>query len=344
VIIASLVSAGIPVYPFYQRAASTASGRRIIVHDKFWLVDAKSTLTGRRMKIAYVGTSNWRTDEQYSDDMLLRIVDDGVYDAYTNYWQLIKSRRVSDQDRPVTDTVLPASALTATPRPNATGWNRSDVNVRLAASDGHAPPRNASGLKRFHIETSGAQVSSQDLLGEDDGYRVRDLRVAAEGETTISHFAEDQAGNAGPARSYVVSIDKTAPVISGLGDGCELWPPDHMFTNVADIVATDPVRQAGMSVSGIAELVVTVSSNDPAADDGDIRITYRPGEPPPTAWPVDPLSSSSRAATVALRAAKATGGAARFYDIDARATDQAGNSSTASATCVVPHSNRGRIR
>ena len=42
-VIARLVSAGIPVYPFYQRAAATVSGRRIIVHDKFWLVDARTS-------------------------------------------------------------------------------------------------------------------------------------------------------------------------------------------------------------------------------------------------------------------------------------------------------------
>ena len=342
-VIARLVSAGIPVYPFYQRAAATVSGRRIIVHDKFWLVDAKSKLTGRRMKTAYVGTSNWRTDEQYSDDMLLRIVDDDVYDAYTSYWELIKSRRVSNQDRPATDTVLPSSALTATPRPNPTGWNRSDVTLRLAASDGHAPPGNASGLKRFHIQTSGAQTSSEDILDEDDGYRVRELTVSAEGMTTISHFAEDRMGNTEPPHSYFVNIDKTPPAITGLPDDCELWPPNHKFRDVADVIATDPAAEAGLSVSGIADLVVTVSSNDPDADDGDIRITYRPVEPAPTAWPVD-LFASGRAATVALRAAKASTGAARFYDIEARATDKAGNSTTASATCIVPHSNGGGNR
>ena len=129
-------------------------------------------------------------------------------------------------------------------------------------------------------------------------------------------------GNTEPTHSHVVNIDKTPPDITGLPDRCKLWPPDHRFRDVADVIATDPVAEVGLSVSGIAKLVVTVSSNHPAADDRDIRVTYR----------------SDRTATVALRAAKARTGSARRYDIKARATDRAGNSSTASATCIVPHS------
>jgi len=42
--------------------------------------------------------------------------------------------------------------------------------------------------------------------------------------------------------------------------------------------------------------------------------------------------------SVDLRAEKAARGDARTYVVTARATDLAGNSSTSSGTCIVPHS------
>src|SRR3712207_6662747 len=107
-ILAGLVSAGIPVHPFFLRA--TAERPQVIVHDKYWLVDAGSTRTGTRTKIAYVGSSNWRADQQYSDDMLLRIEDDSVHDRYLAYWTVTKQRAASDQNRPPTDRVAPSTA------------------------------------------------------------------------------------------------------------------------------------------------------------------------------------------------------------------------------------------
>jgi hypothetical protein len=307
-ILAGLVSAGIPVHPFFLRALRTAPTRpQVIVHDKFFLVDAKSTLTGARTKITYAGTSNWRADEQYSDDLLLRIIDDGVYDAYNGYWELIRSRAASDQSRPASESVAPSSVLTVSPTPNGAGWNRSDVTVRVAASDGHNV--NASGLKRLHVEMSGAQTGSWDFPGETDGYNVQELPITAEGTTTVTLQAEDNMGNLEPRHSYEVRIDKTAPTIAGLPHGCELWPPDNQMVHVADI-------SAGDKGSGLYDLSVT-SSSDALSDDGDIAIS---------------------GGSVDLRAQKAEDGATRTYQVTATAADVAGNLSTASGTCVVPRS------
>jgi hypothetical protein len=236
--------------------------------------------------------------------MLLRIADDGVHAAYSAYWELIRSRAVSVQNRPATDVVAPRSALVATPAPNAGGWNRSDVTLRVAASDGHNV--NAVGLKRLHVEMSGAQTGSWDFLGETAGYRVEELSISAEGTTTVTWFAEDVKGNREPERSTVVRVDKTAPVISGVPRRCRIWPPNHRLVHVADIVATD-------ALSGPPSLLVTGTSGQPG-DAEDIVI---------------------RGGSVDLRAEKAAHGRRRVYRLSAVALDAAGNEATAAWRCVV---------
>jgi hypothetical protein len=304
-ILAGLVSAGIPVHPFFLR--STTTRPQVVVHDKFWIVDAGSKSAGARRKTVYAGSSNWRPDEQYSDDLLLKIIDDGVYADFDRYWELIRSRAASDQTRR-TELVAPSSAMRVTPAPNAEGWNRSPVIVRLAASDGHNV--GAGGLKRLHVDMSGAQNGSWDFLSEHDGYSVQELPISAEGETTVTYFAEDVNGNRETPHTATVRIDRAPPVLSGLPKGCEIWPPNGRMVHVADVVAADDPG------SGVSDLTVSASSDD-ADDDGDVRID---------------------GGSVDVRAEKAARGQTRTYVITAVATDLAGNRTEASGTCVVPRS------
>jgi hypothetical protein len=302
-ILAGLVSAGIRVRPFFLRRLSAASPQ-VIVHSKFWLVDAVSTLTGRRTKVVYAGSSNWRPDQQRSDDLLLRMIDDGVYDAYDGYWELIRDRAASDQNRPVTESTPPASALTALPAPDVEGWNRGDVTVRIAGSDGHNVQN--AGLRRLHVEMRGAQEGTWDLTGEQDSHRLAELPVTAEGETTITYHSEDERGNVEAKRTHVVRIDRTQPRIGGLPASCTLWPPNHRMVHVAAVTATD----AG---SGVASVTA-------GATGGDVRID---------------------GSSVSVRAEKAERGRTRTYEITATAVDRAGNTATATAECTVPHSQGG---
>jgi hypothetical protein len=302
-IVAGLASEGIRVRPFFLRGLSTAQ-RQVIVHSKFWLVDAVSTLTGRRTKVVYAGSSNWRGDQQRSDDLLLRVVDDGVYDAYAAYWEKIRGRVASDQAAPAADTRPPVSALTVLPAPNAAGWHRDDVTLRIAASDGHNVGN--SRLRRLHVELAGAQTGSWDLEGEEDAHRLAVLDVTAEGETTVAYFGEDRFGNLEPVHTHVVRIDRTPPVLAGLPGACTLWPPDHRMVQVADVRATD-------DGSGVAALTAGATGGDATVDGGVIRV----------------------------RAEKGERGAERTYTLTARATDVAGNATEGAAECVVPHSQAG---
>ena len=310
-IMAGLVSAGIPVHPFFLRAEGTRP--QVIVHDKFWLVDAKSTLTGSRTKVTFAGSSNWRGDQQRSDDLLLRIVDDGVYSAYSDYWERIRARALSVLPRPATDAVRPASALRATPPANAAGWNNSDVTLRVAGSDGHLAA--ASGLRRLHVEMSGAQTGSWDFAGETAGYNLRDFVVSAEGETTVTFFSEDNKGNIEAAKSHVVRIDKSAPMFHGVPQACELWPPNNQLVHAAHVSGED--GRSGLAAFSLA------AWSDADDDEGDIVID---------------------GGSVDLRAEKGARGEARSYSVRATAIDLAGNTSTALGACVVPHSLGDQMR
>lgn len=303
-IVAGLASEGIRVRPFFLRGLSAAQPQ-VIVHSKFWIVDARSTLTGRRTKVVYAGSSNWRGDQQRSDDLLLRIVDDGVYDAYAGYWEKIRGRVASDQATPARDTRAPVSVLTRVDAPNPAGWNRGDVRLRIAASDGHNVGN--SGLRRLHVELSGAQTGRFDLTGEEDAHRLAELAITTEGITTVSSFAEDRFGNLEPAQAADVKIDRTPPRIAGLPVSCELWPPNHRMVHVADVTASD----AGGS--SLAELTVRADGGDAEIDGGSV-------------W---------------VRAEKADHGRERTYVITATAADVAGNTTESTGECVVPHSQGG---
>ena len=303
-IVAGLASAGIRVRPFFLRRLSAAQPQ-VIVHSKFWLVDARSTLTGRRTKVVYAGSSNWRGDQQRSDDLLLRMVDDGVYDAYAGYWEKIRGRVASDQATPAADATAPVTALTVLPEPNPAGWHRDDVTLRIAASDGHNVMN--SGLRRLHVELAGAQTGTWDLTGEQDAHRLAELVVSAEGDTTVTYYAEDRFGNVEPPRSHVVHVDRTPPRLAGLPGNCEVWPPNHRMVRVADVTASDD------GGSGVATVTAGATGGDVTVDDGTI-------------W---------------VRAEKAERGRERTYTLTARSTDVAGNVAEETAECVVPHSQAG---
>jgi hypothetical protein len=64
-----------------------------------------------------------------------------------------------------------------------------------------------------------------------------------------------------------VKIDGTAPVLSGLPEGCTLWPPNHKLRRVAVLRASD-------AVSGVVpgSFEVNATSNEPL-DPSDVAVT-----------------------------------------------------------------------
>jgi probable HAF family extracellular repeat protein len=118
------------------------------------------------------------------------------------------------------------------------------------------------------------------------------------------------------AQSVTVKIDTTRPTLSGLpAHGCTLWPPNHKLVQVGIVSATD-------TLSGLVSFAVTATSNEPAAPkEPDIVIT----------------GSGVQPRGVQLRADRLGTGPGRLYTVTASARDLAGNTISATATCLVPH-------
>ena len=208
-IVAGLAAGGIDVLPMFWRARTDVQPAlpEVRLHNKFWLVDAVRRSTGERERIAYVGSSNWRANQQYSDDLLVRVIDDGVYEEYLEYWNVVAGRASTDielQD----DAVAPFAALSATPSKH--GEVSAPVTVRVAASDGHT--RNqfpVSGLERLEVRVSGAQTESVDLAPPDPRLpAIREITVSEPGKTTVRFRAVDLSGNVGEWKTAQIHIDE----------------------------------------------------------------------------------------------------------------------------------------
>lgn len=100
------------------------------------------------------------------------------------------------------DELPPVTVLAATPLANAAGWNNTDVTVELTATD------DRSGVKEIHWALVGAETAQGVTPGD-----VAVIPFHAEGSTTITYFAVDNAGNIEAPHVASLNIDKTAPVI-----------------------------------------------------------------------------------------------------------------------------------
>jgi hypothetical protein len=141
------------------------------------------------------------------------------------------------------------------------------------------------------------------------------VTIGSEGVTTVTYYATDRAGNVEAARTIRLAIDRTPPTIAGMPEAtCNLWPPNNKMVDVATVRALD-------SGAGLASFSVAASSNEAqAGKDADIAIAG------------DGLAPR----TVSLRASRLGNGTGRVYTVTATATDAAGNSAAATATCLVP--------
>lgn len=109
---------------------------------------------------------------------------------------------VLDGSNAVMDVVAPVTTWSLPP--TATGWyNAPSVSVSLTAAD----PQPGSGFKRMTYTLSGAENRTDTFFGPNAG-----VQISAEGITTVTVQSEDNAGNLEQPQSFVVKIDRHAPV------------------------------------------------------------------------------------------------------------------------------------
>src|SRR5262245_66435209 len=92
----------------------------------------------------------------------------------------------------------PVTTATSAPTPNAMGWNQTNTTVTLNAID------SGSGVQFVRYSLSGAQTAPTV-----NSSNPTPISVTAEGTTTVSYSAVDNAGNNETSKSFVVNVAKT---------------------------------------------------------------------------------------------------------------------------------------
>jgi large repetitive protein len=226
-----------------------------------------------------------------------------------------------DRTAPATQAIAPS------------GWQSSDVTVKLAATD------NLSGVAGTHYKVDGGTTQ--------DGTTVT---LSSEGTHKVAFWSVDNAGNVETASTATVLVDKSAPTITGKAatspnaNGWYHAPVTVQFTcqdAVSGIASCQPDTVAASegpnSVTGTAVdnagntstatvAGINVDTVAPSVTVGGITdgLTYTVGAVPAiTASATDATSGVAGAATVTKTGGLANGVGA--YVVTATATDKAGN-------------------
>lgn len=104
------------------------------------------------------------------------------------------------------DTTAPVTTASGSPAPNGAGWNTGNVAVTLSATDNAG----GSGVAGITYSVSGAQSQAATVVNGSSAA----VTITADGSSTVTFFATDNAGNAEAPKTFTVRIDRTAPTIA----------------------------------------------------------------------------------------------------------------------------------
>jgi hypothetical protein len=199
------------------------------------------------------------------------------------------------------DTIAPTTTATRSADPNAAGWNKADVTVHLSAVDNDG----GSGVKVITYSYTGAQSGGATVTGSST-----DAVIAAEGTTTLTYFATDNAGNVEPAKTLTVRLDKTAPILMlPAGVTAEATGPDGAavsfsagVTDNLDPAVTANCSSPSGSTFPLGTTTVTCSTTDAAGNPatGSFTVTVQDTTPPAVTVPADITAEATSAAGAAV--------------------------------------------
>ena len=177
-----------------------------------------------------------------------------------------------DPPSDIDDTTPPATPATLAPEPNAAGWHNGAVVVTLAAGDGP----DGSGVAEINVARGGAETGSSVVAGS-----VATVTISTDGETTLTYFARDLAGNAEPAQTLTIRIDQTAPTVAYSGNATTYTIDQSIaitctasdgLSGVASDTCEDVVAPA--STIGPGTWTVSASATDVAGNTGEGTATF----------------------------------------------------------------------
>ena len=165
------------------------------------------------------------------------------------------------------ETTPPTTTATPSPTPNVNGWNNTNVMVTLNATDNEG----GSGVKEIHYAIN----SGPETVVSGNSASVT---ISAEGVTTLTYFAKDNAGNTEGAKDLTVQIDKTPPSIMGLrtpGPNAYGWNNTNVLVTASGTDGTsgiDACTSATVSAEGTGQ-AVTVGCTDKAGNSASVTMS-----------------------------------------------------------------------
>jgi len=173
------------------------------------------------------------------------------------------------------DQTAPTVAAVPDMRANAAGWHNRDVTITLRAAD-----EGGSGVTSLTYSANGAQVVERTTV--DDATAT--LTIAAEGETTISYSATDNAGNTSAAGTLTIKLDKTVPAITVTSPtardyllGESVMAQYACDDNGSGVTACASAVTDGRAIdtASVGTKTLEVTAEDGAGNRASQRITYR---------------------------------------------------------------------